>query len=97
MKSKKARGFFDEEFHREQIATKDPLTILSSKVNWEQFRSVLEKAFAEVDYSQGGRTSVRCIKSTIDSIFYISGKYRRGHSSAINVLALFLSLKVCKL
>lgn len=55
MKSKKSRGFFDEEFRREQIATKDPLTILSSKVNWEQFRPVLEKAFADVDYSQGGR------------------------------------------
>lgn len=55
MKSRKARGFFDEEFRHEKIATKDPLVILSTKVNWEQFRPTLEKAFEGIDYSQGGR------------------------------------------
>ena len=55
MKTKKARGFFDEEFRHEKIATKDPLTILTTKVNWEQFRPTLEKAFEGIDYSQGGR------------------------------------------
>lgn len=55
MKSKKTKSLFDEEFRREKIAVKDPLTILSSKVNWEQFRPILEKTFAGVDYSQGGR------------------------------------------
>lgn len=55
MKSKKARGLFDEEFRLEKIATKDPLVILSTKVEWEQFRKKLEKAFEHIDYSQGGR------------------------------------------
>ena len=55
MKSKKSTGLFDEEFRREKIAVKDPLTILSSKVNWEQFRSTLDDAFIHIDYSQGGR------------------------------------------
>ena len=55
MKTKKARGFFDEEFRHEKIATKDPLVVLSTKVYWEQFRSTLEKAFDGIDYSQGGR------------------------------------------
>ncbi|MBK8876413.1 MAG: hypothetical protein IPN13_22035 [Bacteroidetes bacterium] len=40
------RGLFDEEFRLEKIASKDPLSILSTKVNWEQFRST-EKAFDE--------------------------------------------------
>jgi IS5 family transposase len=55
MKTKKTRSFFDEEFRREKISTKDPLEILSTKVNWEQFRATLEKAFEWVDYSKGGR------------------------------------------
>ncbi len=55
MKSRKTRGFFDEEFRKEKIAVKDPLTILSTRVNWEQFRPTLEKAFENIDYSQGGR------------------------------------------
>ena len=55
MKSRKARGFFDEEFRHQKIATKDPLAILSPKVNWEQFRPALEKAFEDIDYSQVGR------------------------------------------
>lgn len=55
MKSKKKKGFFDEEFRREKIESKDPLKKLNSRVNWEQFRRTLEKAFSEIDYSQGGR------------------------------------------
>jgi IS5 family transposase len=55
MQKKKQRGFFDEEFRHEKIIEKDPLSILNSKVNWEQFRITLEKAFSHIDYSQGGR------------------------------------------
>jgi len=55
MKPKKTRGFFDEQFRQEKIATKDPLTILNTRVHWEQFRSTLEKAFPAIDYSEGGR------------------------------------------
>ena len=55
MKSRKTRGLFDEEFRQQKIATKDPLVILSTKVNWEQFRSTLERSFQGIDYSQGGR------------------------------------------
>lgn len=55
MKSKKAKGFFDEEFRRELIDKKDPLRILNEKVNWEQFRKKIESAFSDIDYSQGGR------------------------------------------
>lgn len=55
MKSKKVRGFFDQEYRLEKIAIKDPLEILSTKVNWEQFRKKIEKAYENIDYSQGGR------------------------------------------
>ena len=55
MKSRKTRGLFDEEFRQQKIATKDPLVILSTKINWEQFRYTLERAFQGIDYSQGGR------------------------------------------
>ena len=55
MKSKKSKNLFDEEFRREKIAAKDPLTILNSKVNWEQFRPALEDSFIHIDYSLGGR------------------------------------------
>lgn len=55
MKSKKNKGFFDEEFRREKIGTKDPLAKLNSRVNWAQFKPILEKAFSGIDYSQGGR------------------------------------------
>lgn len=55
MTNKKSKGFFDEEFRRELIEKKDPLRILDEHVNWEQFRPTIEKAFSNVDYSQGGR------------------------------------------
>lgn len=55
MKSKKTRGLFDEEFRIEKIKKKDPLTMLQSGINWEQFRRTVEGAFLTVDYSQGGR------------------------------------------
>ncbi len=55
MKSKRAKGLFDEEFRLQLIDKKDPLSILNKKINWEQFRKKLESAFADVDYSQGGR------------------------------------------
>lgn len=55
MKSSKNKGFFDEEFRREKIEIKDPLKKLNLRVNWEQFRPLIEKAFSGIDYSQGGR------------------------------------------
>lgn len=55
MKSKKTRGLFDEEFRIEKIKKKDPLTVLQSRVNWEQFRVTVESAFLGIDYSKGGR------------------------------------------
>lgn len=54
-KKKKQRGFFDEEERREKITSKDPLEVLSTRVNWEQFRSILEGAFKETESSKGGR------------------------------------------
>jgi IS5 family transposase len=55
MTNKKSKGFFDEEFRRELIEKKDPLRILDEHVKWEQFRPTIERAFSNVDYSQGGR------------------------------------------
>jgi IS5 family transposase len=55
MKRKKARTLFDEQFRQEKIIVKDPLELLSSKVNWEQFRPILDKAFPVTDPSKGGR------------------------------------------
>lgn len=55
MTNKRNKGFFDEEFRRELIEKKDPLRILDEHINWEQFRSTIERAFSNVDYSQGGR------------------------------------------
>ncbi|MBK7388563.1 MAG: hypothetical protein IPI23_05660 [Bacteroidetes bacterium] len=57
MKNNSTRGLFDEEFRLEKIASKDPLSILSTKVNWEQFRSTVEKAFDEERTSNAGRPS----------------------------------------
>lgn len=50
-----SKGLFDEEFRIEKIDRKDPLKALSTKINWEQFVPTLDKAFAHIDYSQGGR------------------------------------------
>lgn len=50
-----SKGLFDEEFRMEKIDKLDPLKALSERINWEQFEPTLHKAFAHVDYSQGGR------------------------------------------
>jgi IS5 family transposase len=55
MKTKRTKGFFDEEFRIEKISSKDPLTTLSIRVNWEQFRPTLERAFQEERTSNAGR------------------------------------------
>ena len=55
MKRKKARTLFDEQFRQEKIIVKDPLELLGSKVNWDQFRPILDKAFPLTDPSKGGR------------------------------------------
>lgn len=57
MKDTNSRGLFDEEFRIEKIASKDPLSILTTKVNWEQFRTTVEKAFVEERTSAAGRPS----------------------------------------
>ena len=55
MQKARAKGLFDEEFRQNKIATKDPLVILSTKINWEQFRKPLVESFPETDKSKGGR------------------------------------------
>ncbi|MCC6384950.1 MAG: hypothetical protein LC117_09660 [Bacteroidia bacterium] len=57
MKRKKVQTLFDEQFPQEKIIVKDPLELLSSKVNWEQFRPILDTVFPVIDHSKGGRPS----------------------------------------
>lgn len=52
----KTKGFFDYEFRQEKLGTyKDPLQTLDGLIEWESFRTIIEGAFPEVDYSKGGR------------------------------------------
>lgn len=54
-KTKQGRGFFDEEFRLEKLATqKDPLVKLKEKINFELFRPLLEEAFHEEEKGIGG-------------------------------------------
>ena len=55
MGSKRTKGLFDEEFRIAKITSKDPLSVLSTRVNWEQFRSTLEDAFTDERTSNAGR------------------------------------------
>jgi IS5 family transposase len=56
MSTKKTRGLFDEHFRLDKINTlKDPLTALNEIIKWEDFRSIIEGAFADVNPSKGGR------------------------------------------
>jgi len=56
MKNKNERGFFDEQFRIERLASKeDPLTKLDKVIRWEDFRFILENAFPKTDPKHGGR------------------------------------------
>ncbi|MBK7391235.1 MAG: transposase [Bacteroidetes bacterium] len=57
MKNNSTRGLFDEEFRLEKIASKDPLSILSTKVNWGAISLYSRKAFDEERTSNAGRPS----------------------------------------
>ena len=56
MKNKNERGFFDEQFRLERLASKeDPLTKLDKVIRWEDFRFIIENAFPKTDPKLGGR------------------------------------------
>lgn len=56
MSNKKSRSFFDEQFRLEKINTlKDPLVKLNAIIRWEDFRPIIDTAFAITDPSKGGR------------------------------------------
>jgi len=56
MRKNKARGLFEDQFRQEKIINmKDPLEQLSHFIRWEDFRPVIDKAFAVTDPSLGGR------------------------------------------
>jgi IS5 family transposase len=56
MKAKTPKGLFDEDFRLSRLTElKDPLVKMNQVVKWEDFRSVIDKAFTDVDYSKGGR------------------------------------------
>jgi IS5 family transposase len=56
MREKKARGLFEDQFRQEKITNmKDPLEQLNHFIRWEDFRPVIDKAFAVTDPSLGGR------------------------------------------
>lgn len=55
---KRERGFFDEEFKLEKISKLgDQLEKLNNVIDWEQFRSILDKAFEKENKGVGGRPS----------------------------------------
>lgn len=56
MRKNKARGLFEDQFRQEKITNmKDPLEQLNKFIRWEDFRPLLDKAFAVTDPSVGGR------------------------------------------
>jgi len=56
MRKNKARGLFEDQFRQEKITNmKDPLERLNKFIRWEDFRPLLDKAFAVTDPSVGGR------------------------------------------
>jgi IS5 family transposase len=56
MRKNKARGLFEDQFRQEKITNmKDPLERLNHFIRWEDFRPVIDKAFAVTDPSLGGR------------------------------------------
>ena len=58
MRKNKNRGLFEDEFREEKIGSiKDPLEQLNHFIRWEDFRPVIDKAFAVTEPSRGGRPS----------------------------------------
>ena len=56
MRKNKARGLFEDQFRQEKTTImKDPLEQLNHFIRWEDFRPVIDKAFAVTDPSLGGR------------------------------------------
>jgi IS5 family transposase len=56
MRKNKARGLFEDQFRQEKTTNmKDPLEQLNHFIRWEDFRPLLDKAFAVTDPSVGGR------------------------------------------
>ena len=56
MRKNKNRGLFEDQFRQEKISNlKDPLEQLNRFIRWEDFRPVIDKAFAVTDPSLGGR------------------------------------------
>jgi transposase, IS5 family len=56
MRKNKARGLFEDQFRQEKMTNlKDPLEQLNHFIRWEDFRPVIDKAFAVNDPSLGGR------------------------------------------
>lgn len=56
MRKNKARGLFEDQFRQEKTTNmKDPLEQLNHFIRWEDFRPVIDKAFAVTDPSVGGR------------------------------------------
>src|SRR5665648_806292 len=56
MRKNKARGLFEDQFRQEKIGNmKDPLEQLNRFIRWEDFRPIIDKAFAVTDPSLGGR------------------------------------------
>jgi len=56
MRKNKARGLFEDQFRQEKISNlKDPLEQLNRFIRWEDFRPVIDKAFAVTDPALGGR------------------------------------------
>jgi len=58
MRKSKNRGLFEDQFREEKIsAMKDPLEQLNHFIRWEDFRQVIDNAFAVTEPSHGGRPS----------------------------------------
>ena len=58
MRKNKDLGLFENQFRQEKISNmKDPLEQLNSFMRWEDFRPIIDKAFAVTNPSLGGRPS----------------------------------------
>jgi len=56
MRKNKTRGLFEDQFRQDKISNmKDPLEQLNRFIRWEDFRPVIDKAFAVTDPTHGGR------------------------------------------
>jgi transposase, IS5 family len=54
--NKNERGFFDEDFRLKKLtAQNDPLVKLNDRIDWDQFRGILTKAFEKEERGVGGR------------------------------------------